>query len=267
MSSPSWPTRWRSDSFAAGRTAGFLLLLAGLTVVTGFVAIVAVGIWLGVTHQTGAAEAAMQNQANMSASVFIAVSLAQIVTEIVMVAAILFALPRLTGFSLRQIGFWSPNAATVGYALAGAVLMILVADVGSSLISSWRPHAVQPQIVEKIFEHIRSQPGGTLFFALFAIVVQPIAEETIFRVLAFNIALRYSNFAVAALISGGLFGATHVLLHDADAISGALLAVGGVILCWVYYRSRNAYASMISHGLFNAASFFALYFFPKLAGG
>jgi membrane protease YdiL (CAAX protease family) len=34
----------------------------------------------------------------------------------------------------------------------------------------------------------------------------------------------------------------------------------------VYYRSRNAYASMISHALFNGLSTAALYFAPKLIG-
>jgi membrane protease YdiL (CAAX protease family) len=42
------------------------------------------------------------------------------------------------------------------------------------------------------------------------------------------------------------------------------LAVGGVILCAVYAKTENAYAPMITHGLFNAVSFVALFYAPQL---
>jgi membrane protease YdiL (CAAX protease family) len=37
-----------------------------------------------------------------------------------------------------------------------------------------------------------------------------------------------------------------------------------MILCAVYARTRNAWMSMITHGVFNAVSVVALYFAPQL---
>ncbi len=267
QSSPSWPTRWASDSFPIGWTVGFALLLTGIFFVALFVAAGIAALWLYTHHHAGDIVAAARNQAHASASVFIALSTAQVIAEAILVVVIVALMPHLTKFSLRELGFRVPTLHTLGWALLGAVGMVLVADVGSSIIQSLHPHAIHQQLVEKIFENLRNQRGGVLFFFLFASVFQPIAEETVFRVFIFNVVQRYGGFWTGAVVSGVLFGALHTLTGNADVVSGALLALGGMILCWVYYRSRNAYASMISHGLFNALSTAVLLFFPKIAGG
>ena len=41
------------------------------------------------------------------------------------------------------------------------------------------------------------------------------------------------------------------------------LAVGGVVLALVYYRSGSLIASMLTHGLFNAATFVAVTVFHQ----
>ncbi len=51
------------------------------------------------------------------------------------------------------------------------------------------------------------------------------------------------------MLSGVLFGIAH-----GDLYAALPLALGGIVLCAVYYRTRNAFASMISHALFNAFS-------------
>lgn len=264
--SPDWPTRWPKGSFSAWWTVGFIALLFVLGFLIFAVAGIAAGIWLIATHHQGELLAAAKNPAGMSSAVFISSTTAQLIAEAIVVLLILTALPRLTHLSLRDLGFRALDMSTIGYAILGAIGMVIVADVGSSLIDSLT-HAVHPQLVEKVFEHLRAQTGGVAFFVVFAVVLQPIAEEMIFRVLFFNLFLRYGGFWVGAIISGALFGFAHVVTGGADVVSGILLAAGGVVLAWVYYRSRNAYASMISHGLFNAVSTAALYFAPKLAGG
>jgi membrane protease YdiL (CAAX protease family) len=264
--SPDWPTRWPKGSFSTWWTAGFIALLLVLGFFVFLVAGVAAGIWLIATHHQSELMAAAKNPASMTSAVFISSTVAQLIAEAVIVMLILVALPRLTHLSLRDLGFRALDASAIGYALLGAVGMVIVADIGSSLIDTLT-HAVHPQLVEKVFEHLRAQSGGVAFFVAFAVVLQPIAEEMIFRVLFFNVALRYGGFWIGATFSGLLFGFAHVVTGGADIVSGLLLALGGVVLAWVYYRSRNVYASMISHGLFNAVSTAALYFAPKLAGG
>jgi membrane protease YdiL (CAAX protease family) len=75
----------------------------------------------------------------------------------------------------------------------------------------------------------------------------------------FNAVMRYGGFWSGAIVSGLIFGAVH-----ADKYAFLPLAAGGVILAYVYYRSGNAFTSMITHGLFNAVTVLALVFAPKL---
>ncbi len=265
--SPGWPTHWPRGSFSYGWTTAFICLVVGVFVVTLFAAAIGAYAWLELHGQRASLMATVGSHGTVvSTPVFIALETAQLIAEACVVIIILVALPALTHLSLREIGFRAISPRTIGYALLGAVGMVLVADVGSSLIASTHPHAVHPQVTEKIFEEIKHQRSGLIFFILFAVVLQPIAEEVIFRVFIFNVALRRGGFWIGAITSGGLFGAAHTIAGGADDVSAALLAVGGMVLCWVYYRSRNAYASMISHGLFNALSIAALYYAPKLAG-
>jgi membrane protease YdiL (CAAX protease family) len=264
--SPNWPTRWPSASFSPGWTLGFILLVVGVFFVALVVAGFGAGLWLVAAHHGTDLQAATRNPATATSSVFVASSVAQLLAEALVVALIVASMPRLTRLSLRQLGFRPVDGGALFYAIAGAACMILIADVGSSLVDTFT-HAVHPQLVERIFENLRHNLASVAFFVAFAVVLQPIAEETIFRIFLFNLGMRYGGFWLGAIVSGALFGAAHVAGGGADPVSGVLLALGGMVLCWVYYRSRNAYASMISHGLFNAVSTAVLYFYPKLAGG
>ena len=96
-------------------------------------------------------------------------------------------------------------------------------------------------------------------FAVAAVIAAPIAEESIFRAFFFNLGLRYGGFWGGALLSAVLFGLAHGDLYEALP-----LALGGLVLCYVYYSSRNAFAPMISHALFNAFTLAALLVAPKV---
>lgn len=267
QTSPSWPTNWPRNSFPILPTIGYVLLIVGVFFIALFAAAAISVAWLYANGHAAEVLAATRNQANASGPVFIAFEVAQIAAEAVLVILILLVMPSLTRLSLRALGFRAIGLRTIGWAIVGTIGMVAVADVGSSLIAYFYPHAVHAQLVEKIFENLRHNRGALIFFIVFAVVLQPIAEEMAFRVFIFNLFLRYGGFWIGAIVSGALFGAVHVVTGDADRVSGALLALGGMVLCWVYYRSRNAYTSMISHGLFNALSTAAIFFYPKIAGG
>jgi uncharacterized protein len=251
---PAWPTRWPKNSFPFWWTLGFLVLVL---LVSTFVFIVG-AVVLALTEPRSALLAVQQNQAKLGA-LFIPLVAVQLAGEAVAVAALFFGLPWLTQFSLRELGFRAPNMRDIGIALLGAVGMVIVADGGGSLIDTLT-HSKHEQVVIQIFRNLHD-PRSLIFFAVFAIVLQPIVEEMAFRVFFFNLGLRYGGFWAGAILSGLLFGAAH-----ADIYAFVPLALGGIVLSAVYYRSGNAYASMISHGLFNALSTAALYYAPKFAG-
>ena len=103
-------------------------------------------------------------------------------------------------------------------------------------------------------------PRLLIAFTVFACVLAPFMEETIFRVFLFNAVRRYWGFWPGALISGLCFGIAH-----GDPLAAIPLALGGVVLAFVYYRTNNAFASMVTHGLFNSYTILALIFTPHLA--
>ncbi len=262
--SPVWPTRWPKDSFSPGWTLAFLLLIVGAMLVALIVsAAIAVG-WLYVAHPQAFA-AIQKHPTAISAPVFVSFSIVQLVFEGAGVIVILVGLPKVAHFSLAQLGFRPIGLRAIWYGLLGAVGMVIVADIGANLVQSVT-HSTHQELAVQIFESIRHNSRIVIFFVLYAVILQPFIEEMVFRVFLFNLVLRYSGFWTAAVISAALFGLTHLLTGSADAPSSALLGLGGIVLAWVYYRSHNAYASMISHALFNGLSTAALYFYPKLAG-
>jgi membrane protease YdiL (CAAX protease family) len=171
----------------------------------------------------------------------------QFAIELPLVAFLLICLPSLSGFRLSQLGFRMPSWPAIFIGLAGALAMIVVANGAAALIDL-ATHAQHEQAEVLLFKQVHD-PRVIAFFAIFAVTIAPIAEETVFRVFLFNIGLRYWGFWTGAIVSSALFGLAH-----ADKYAFVPLALGGIVLCGVYYYSRNAYASMISHGLFNADS-------------
>ena len=246
ISTPSaaWPTTWPSNSFKAGPTA--LVIFAALVV--GAIVLVAGILWIYAHPGAGGATVPI-----LPAIVI------QLLLEGAVVALLLAALPRLSGFSLRELGFVTPQLWQVGVALLGAIVMVIVVEGGASLLQSLLHQKHEQQVIE-LFKQVRSQPNVLCFFAVFAIVLAPFMEEMIFRVFVFNIGLRYGGFWAGAIVSGIAFGLAH-----ADLFVLVPLALGGMVLSYVYFRTRNAFCSMVTHGCFNALTVFALIYAPQLA--
>jgi membrane protease YdiL (CAAX protease family) len=237
--SPAWPTRWPKNSFKsvwAWLLAGFLAALFVLTFVVSI------------------ANPPVQN---VSAGLLDIALGAQFGVEALLVALVLGTLPALSGFTLRALGFRVPDTTTVGIALLGAVAMVIVSN-GSAALIDYFSRSQHPQDIVQIFKHLHD-PTTIAVFAVFAVLFAPFAEETFFRIFFFNFGLRYGGFWGGTLLSGILFGIAH-----GDPYAALPLALGGVVLCAVYYRTANAFAPMISHALFNALSIVVLLAVPKI---
>ncbi|HYL27976.1 MAG TPA: type II CAAX endopeptidase family protein [Candidatus Nitrosotalea sp.] len=238
---PVWPTRWPKNSFSGVWTwliAGFI---GGL-----FIAVFLIGVL-----KPPATPAYTASESYLIIGV-------QVIIDVLLIALVLATLPFLSRFSLRELGFRVPNRRALIVALVGFAAMVVVANGSETLIDLITKHQ-HPQDVVQLFLHLHD-PVAIAVFAIFAVIFTPIAEETLFRVFFFNLGLRYGGFWGGAILSGVLFGIAH-----GDPYAAIPLALGGIVLCAVYYRSENAYASMISHGLFNALSIVALLFGPKVS--
>lgn len=172
-------------------------------------------------------------------------------------AFLLLTLPAIAVRPLSALGFRTPSGAQIATAFFGAIAMIVLVNGFGSLIDAMLHH-VHEQTAIKLFLGIRD-PRVKFGFVFLAVIVAPIAEEMVFRVFLFNAIRRYGGFWIGAIVSGILFGLAHM-----DEYALLPLALGGVVLCWVYAKSRNAFASMITHALFNGVSVALLFIAPQL---
>jgi membrane protease YdiL (CAAX protease family) len=241
---PDSPIVFGPNAFRPGMT---LLTLVGLLVLVFAIGIVAI---------VAALPSHGMSVLRVSHDVPFALAL-QVLIDLCVVAFLVLVLPPLANTTLKDLGFRVPTTRDIGIALLGAVAMVVVVN-GLGTIIDKLLHTRHEQEAIKLFLSVHD-PLVKAGFAGLAVIVAPIAEEFAFRVFIFNAVRRYSSFWVAAIVSGVCFGAAH-----GDKYAFAPLILGGIILCAVYVRTRNAWMSMITHGLFNAVSVVALYFAPQL---
>lgn len=237
--SPAWPTRWPKNSFKSVWTwivAGFI---AGLFVVVFIFSL-----------KNPAPKIVNPLEIDLVIGV-------QFFIDGLLVALALGTLPALSKFSLAELGFRAPTPRVLLVALLGFGAMFVVADGSAALIDAFTKGS-HPQDIVQMFKQIHD-PATIVIFVAFAVLFAPFAEEALFRIFFFNLGLRYGGFWGGAVLSGILFGVAH-----GDVYAAIPLALGGMVLCGVYYFTRNAYASMISHALFNTLSIVTLLAGPKV---
>ncbi len=175
---------------------------------------------------------------------------------------LLWALPRLAHASYAELGFRKPTAGELLLALGGAVVMwIVVSGVGSLIVALSHRPANEAAIT--LLRDLRT-PAQKWLFAAIGIAIGPLVEELTFRVFLFNAFTRYTTTAGAALGSGALFGLAHVQGNDVASQLLTIsipLALGGMVLAYVYARTRCFWANVTTHALFNAVSIVAVLVF------
>lgn len=92
--------------------------------------------------------------------------------------------------------------------------------------------------------------GQIVLGALAAVVAAPIAEEVFFRGFLFGALRRRFPFWAAAVISGVVFGAFHVI-----PLLIPLMIFVGIGLAYVYERRRSLLASIAAHSAFNMVGY------------
>jgi uncharacterized protein len=240
-----WPTSWPSGSFRALPTV--LLLLVVVAPLVGY------GIWQGIVLQS----TPIDPNAFGNPELVIWVLALTLVVEGLLAAILISLLPWASRLSLRELGYRALRARDLLFAFLGSIVMAVVANGGASIIQTVF-HTTQDQQSVAMLKQLHD-PRLLVAFALFACVFAPLMEETIFRVFLFNATRRYLGFWTGAIVSGLCFGLAH-----GDPVAALPLALGGVVLAFVYYRTHNAFASMITHGLFNSYTIIALVVTPQL---
>lgn len=172
-----------------------------------------------------------------------------VVQDVAFVGAAVFiasrvARPAAWQFGLRGTRFWP------------AVGWIVVAFVAFAALSQLYTLVVDVGPQEKLPEQLGAD-GGTLALVLAAVlvtIIAPIAEELFFRGFVFGSLRNWHGTAVAAGLTGLLFGA----IHAGSAPSAKylpILAIFGVVLCLLYARTRSLYPCIVLHSINNCVAF------------
>jgi membrane protease YdiL (CAAX protease family) len=193
----------------------------------------------------------------------------QSIAEVIVVGYIVLLLPSVAKTPLANMGFRPLEGAQWRAILVGAIAMFVIVTPLASVIETLL-HYKQPEEAIAVFSHAAGWQKAA--FAFFGIVVAPLFEEAVFRWVLFNALRRWWGLWPGAIVSSILFGLAHAQADPHGHFTAPMfasitlpLAAGGLILCFVYVKTNNAWASFVTHGGFNALSLLLLALFPQLA--
>jgi uncharacterized protein len=150
----------------------------------------------------------------------------------------------------RAIGYVSFRAKDLWLVAAAMGAQIAVTVVFTALF--FTPE--QDTLVEDVeFNETTLTALATVFLI---VIAAPITEETLFRGLFFGALRSKTPFWVAAAVSGIAFGSVH--LPSGDLAVAGLLSFLGVILAWLYERTRSLGPPIVLHMVNNAIAIIPL---------
>lgn len=162
---------------------------------------------------------------------------------------------------LKTPGWYGGILRLIPWSITLALLMSLVARVVVTMyvvIATALDYDFllpEAQIPEEVFDngHLQVLAGISIVF------LAPVVEEVFFRGFIFAGLRRIIGLWPAAIISSLLFAVVH-------AQSGLVIpfTVVGLLLAYLYHRSKSIYVPVAMHFFFNAFSFLALVFLPEL---
>jgi len=133
------------------------------------------------------------------------------------------------------------------------LLLISVMDV-THVMEYFPEHA-------ELMESMRA--GGGIILQLLVIgVLVPIVEELCFRGVILNRLAAWTPRWVAVAVSSLLFGIIHL-----NVLQGLYATIVGVLLGWVYIRTRNLWAPIIGHIAFNSINIGLGHYFEVMEWG
>jgi membrane protease YdiL (CAAX protease family) len=248
---PGSPTTWPRDSFRP--TLTFIVVFGALVIV--LVASVAALVFAMATGQLAVADFASKPPRIPTGFVL----WSQYAVYVPLAAYLLLVVRPVSHLTFKTLGLGRPTLSNLGPAVLGAgVMWIAVAVVASVIEAVTHLHNTEAAVL--LMRQIHTV-GERMSFIWMAVVVAPLVEEFAFRVFLFNAFLRYAPFWLAALGSSILFGLAHAQAPGELVTVSIPLAAGGLVLAAVYQRTRNYWASVITHGLFNSASVIAFFVF------
>ena len=146
----------------------------------------------------------------------------------------------------------------------GVVCWIVFLALGSVLPLEWvyeRIALTMPEGLAQLFDGVMKQPWG---YAAIGLLV-PVAEEMVFRgailrrlISIFGDRWHWAAIAVSALIFGAMHG---------NLAQGLHAFIIGLILGWMYYRTKSIVPTVVFHWVNNTVAFVMFHMMPQMNDG
>ena len=156
--------------------------------------------------------------------------------------ATLLLLSARRGVAVGELGWRRPSRNWVLAAVPLAIIGLAVAGILSGIAESLL-HSAQNQQCHTV----QQQYGHSILLALPVVcVAAPIVEETVFRGVLYRWLRGVVPVNIAMVVSAAIFAAAHAI-----ALLFLPLFGFGVLLAWIYERSRSIWPGVLVHALFN----------------
>ena len=146
------------------------------------------------------------------------------------------------------------------WAAVAAVASLLPTSMLAEL--SARLHPVSEEWLQIYLSHLPTRPLAIAGVAVTVVLVAPAAEEVLFRGILHRLARRQWGSVPAGIISALVFS----LAHNEPWYMFGLFGLG-ILLAFIYEKTRSVTACAVTHGVHNAISFGLLLGQNELAAG
>jgi len=165
---------------------------------------------------------------------------------IVLVLVVTRSRPGKVGFAgrdPRQILIWG----------LGGGLTLFIVVLGAGYVIQLLAPELPPQPFEDVLREV-SNTRELLVMLLVGSVLAPLVEEMYFRGMVYPVLRKYMGVTWGIIISGIFFGMLHW-----DLWRTVPLALGGMVLAYIYERSQTIYAPWLAHGVWNGVMALMVY--------
>lgn len=152
---------------------------------------------------------------------------------------------------LSSIGLRLPKVAGLALGVAGGLATSLIVTL---LVKELR---LQSSYYLQYEHYILSHATGLTAAALFLVFLffGPIVEEILFRGIVVEGLVNVTNGALAVVVSAVIFAG----IHSAGGIAQITSAfITGLVLGWLYLRTRSIVPSSVAHIIYNTVAFYPL---------
>lgn len=181
------------------------------------------------------------------------------VFNLIVCAALLIYLHRFRGlnpaelFGLQHIHWRTLAIVVLVFTVTALISVNLISAATVDKLKDIWPD-LQPQETVKAFQ-ASGGIGFKILVVIAAVVIAPLAEETLFRGFVYGVLKRYTDAPFAALSSSLMFAIVH--MHVGSLVPLWMLAV---LFCIAYEISGCLLAPMLLHAIFNGVSIIGMLF-------